>query len=122
MIIMPNSSIFGSTIRNITYHSTRRVDASVGTDYTADLAQTRAVLERVAANVSGGHQEPAPVVYLTELGDSAIGWSVRVWTNAGDYWAVLERLNVDIKNALDAEGIGIPYPQMDVHIDGKLGE
>ena len=119
-IIMPNGEIFGSTIENFTFHEKRRVDVDVGTDYESDLRETRSVLERVAAAVEGGLEDPAPHVYLQELGGSSINWTARVWAPTADYWAVKERLTHDIKVALDDAGIGIPYPQMDVHVDGGL--
>lgn len=119
-IIVPNGSIFGSTIENITFHDTRRVDVSVGTDYPADINQTREVLLNAVKNLEGVHAEPAPVAYLTELGGSSIDWSVRIWTNTADFWAVRESATQAIKNELDNAGIGIPYPQMDVHLDGGL--
>lgn len=117
-IIVPNGSISGSTIENITHHPTRRVDVSVGTDYDADLGTTRLALEEAAASIQGGLTVPAPQAYLSELGGSSIDWSVRVWCNTGDYWDVRERLTNRIKEVLDERGIGIPYPQMDVHLDG----
>jgi small conductance mechanosensitive channel len=117
-IVVPNGAIFGSTIENQTHHDTRRVDVSVGTAYEADLETTRSLLEEVAGSVDGGKSDPAPQVYLNELGGSSINWSVRVWAQTSDYWAVRERLTSQIKKALDARGIGIPYPQMDVHLDG----
>jgi small conductance mechanosensitive channel len=116
-IIVPNSAIFGSTIENHTHHDTRRVDVAVGTDYEADLQTTRSILEEVAASVEGGLTDPAPQVYLSELGASSIDWAVRVWSQTSDYWNVRERLTTQIKEALDAQDIGIPYPQMDVHLD-----
>ena len=118
-IIVPNGTIFGETIENETHHDTRRVDVSVGTGYDADLEATRSVLTSVAESVEGGFSAPAPQVYLSALGASSIDWAVRVWTNTSDYWAVRERLTTQIKQALDAEGIGIPYPQMDVHVDNR---
>lgn len=119
-IIVPNGSVFGSTIENITHHPTRRVDVDVGTSYDADLGKTREVLERVAGSTEGGLEDPAPQVYLKALGGSSIDWAIRVWANTPDYWAVKERLTAEIKDALDEAGIGIPYPQMDVHLDGGL--
>jgi len=116
-IIVPNGAIFGSTIENDTHHETRRVDVSVGTDYDADLSATRTALNEVASSVEGGLSGPAPQVYLTELGASSIDWSVRVWAKTEDYWTVRERLVTQIKQVLDARGIGIPYPQMDIHLD-----
>lgn len=116
MIIIPNSAVFGGTIENITYFDTRRVDVDVGTVYSADLDATREVLDDAVASVE--HlPEPAPQVYLDVLGDSAILWKVRVWTNTPDYWALREKLTRAIKTKLDAAGIGIPFPQMDVHLD-----
>ncbi|MEO1583319.1 MAG: mechanosensitive ion channel domain-containing protein [Planctomycetota bacterium] len=119
-IVVPNGTIFGGNIETITFHPTRRVDVAVGTDYPADIDEARRVLEKVAAEVEGGLDDPAPVVYLNELGGSSIDWAVRVWSKTEDYWAVRERLTRNIKVALDEANIGIPFPQMDVHIDGEL--
>lgn len=116
-LIVPNGEISGSTIENITFHPTRRVDVNVGTDYGADLRAVRETLEGVATSVEGGLADPAPQVYLLELGGSSIDWVVRVWSKTEDYWAVRERLTRDVKDALDTQGIGIPFPQMDIHLD-----
>lgn len=116
-IIIPNGEIFGSTIENITFHDTRRVDVSVGTDYPASLDETREVLVAAAESVEGRLEEKDVVVYLDSLGDSCINWSVRVWSTTPDYWDVRERLTQAVKDHLDDAEIGIPYPQMDVHLD-----
>lgn len=116
-IVIPNSKIFGDTIETITYHPTRRVDVAVGTDYPADLDRVRAVLAAAAASVEGGLADPPPQVFLDSLGDSAIAWYVRVWCKTPDYFAVREALTRAIKKALDEAGIGIPFPQLDVHLD-----
>ncbi|MFT5422999.1 MAG: small conductance mechanosensitive channel, partial [Phycisphaerales bacterium] len=60
--------------------------------------------------------DPAPVVYLVELGASSVNYMIRVWAARDDYWAVKERVTRNTKYALDAAGIGIPFPQRDVHI------
>ena len=118
--VVPNSEIFGSTIENYSHHDTRRVDVAVGTDYDADLGRTRSVLEEAAASVEGALDDPPPQIYLDELGGSSINWSVRVWAANADYWGVKEELTRTVKDALDDAGIGIPYPNMDVHLDGRL--
>lgn len=120
-IIVPNSSIFGSTIENVTFHRKRRVDVAVGTAYQADLDRTRDVLTVVAERVEGRIAEEAPVVYLNQLGGSSIDWSIRVWAKTEDYWAVRERLTRNVKVALDEAGIGIPFPQMDIHLQRLPG-
>lgn len=119
-IIVPNGNIFGDNIENVTYHDTRRVDVSVGTDYGADLDKTREVLMSAARSVQGGMSDPEPAVALTGLGGSSIDWAVRVWAKTSDYWAVKDALTRDVKVALDDAGIGIPFPQMDIHIDGGI--
>jgi small conductance mechanosensitive channel len=119
-IIMPNSSVFNNTIENISYHKTRRVDVTVGTTYASDIDQARAVLTRTVKAVQGGLADPEPVVVLTEMGSSSINWAVRVWVKSEDFWDVRDRLTRDIKVALDQAKIGIPFPQMSVHLDGVL--
>ena len=121
-IIVPNGSIFGGTIENVSHHDTRRVAVAVGTDYGADIDKTREVLLAAAKACTGVLQDPEPAAVLTGLGGSSIDWSVRVWVNAADFWAVSDQLTRDVKYALDNADIGIPYPQMDVHLDGKVAQ
>lgn len=119
-IIVPNNSIFGDTIENVSHHATRRVDVVVGTDYGADIDKAREVLLAAAKSSESVLQDPEPAVVLTGLGGSSIDWAVRVWVNSADFWAVKDRLTRDVKYALDNAEIGIPFPQMDVHIDGGI--
>jgi len=118
-IIIPNGEIFGSKLENYTRNDLRRVDVGVGAAYTADIEQTRAALERAIANTNCVAQ-PAGYAYLMELGASSVDWQVRAWCNAADYWATREQLVTNAKNEMDKAGIGIPYPQLDVHVGGKL--
>ncbi len=120
-ITVPNGSIFGSTIENWTFHDTRKVEVLVGIEYSADLNKSREVLLAAVDSIEGGLKDPEPVVYLKELGGSSIDWSIRVWSKTEDFWAVRERMTQAIKEHLDAADIGIPFPQMDVHLD-KVGE
>ncbi|MEM8781582.1 MAG: mechanosensitive ion channel domain-containing protein [Planctomycetota bacterium] len=118
-IIVPNSAIYGGTIENISHHPERRCDVAVGVAYDADLDRTREVLEAAANSIADmrldgegrGHQ-----IVLGDLGDSAVGWTVRFWCHAADYWGVKEALTRAVKQHLDEAGLGIPFPQMDVHV------
>ncbi len=121
-IIVPNASIFGGTIENISHHDTRRVAVAVGTDYGADIDKAREVMLAAAKATENVLADPEPAIVLTGLGGSSIDWSVRVWVNAADYWGVMDALTRNVKVALDDAGIGIPFPQMDVHIDGKVAQ
>ncbi len=119
-IYIPNNQVFGSTIENISFHPTRRVDVNVGTAYDADLDHVRGVLHEAIQSVDNVHADPEPVVYLSEMGDSSINWAVRVWTDTAEFWAVREALTRAVKMKLDAAQVSIPFPQMDVHLDGSV--
>jgi small conductance mechanosensitive channel len=117
--IIPNSSVFGSTIENITHHPVRRADVDVGVSYDADLDKTRAVLEKAAGGVQDVLEDPAPAILLMGLGDSSIDWSVRVWAKSEDFGAVKQRTIQAVKAALDEAGIEIPFPHMEVRLSGQ---
>ena len=116
-IIVPNSSVFGSEIKNFSYHEHRRVDVNVGTDYGADIDATRAVLERAISEIPGAVADPAPEVFLEGLGSSSIDWQLRCFAPPADYWAVQQAMTRAGKYALDEAKVKIPFPQMDVHLD-----
>ncbi|MEZ6192315.1 MAG: mechanosensitive ion channel family protein [Phycisphaerales bacterium] len=120
-IIVPNGAIYGSTIENITHHGKRRVDVNVGVSYSADIDKTREVLNAAALSVEGILSDPAHAVVLGDLGASSVNWTVRVWCNTADFWPIKEKATRAVKKHLDEAGIGIPFPQMDVHLF-KSGE
>lgn len=120
-IIVPNSSIAGGTIENMTHHKHRRVEVIVGVAYAADLHATREALTQAANNMADlmipGEGRGCAVV-LAGLGNSAVEWKVRVWVAASQFWPSNERLLTEIKTQLDAADISIPFPQMDIHVKG----
>jgi small conductance mechanosensitive channel len=115
-IIIPNAKLSGDNIVNYSAEATRRVDMTVGVSYDADLAKVRDVLKDIISKDERIHADPPPQVAVAELADSSVNFVVRVWTNTGDYWGVKFDATETIKNRFDAEGIGIPFPQRDVHI------
>jgi small conductance mechanosensitive channel len=117
---VPNSAIFGSTIENLTHYPVRRVDVPVGCEYSADIDQCREVFEKMAPDIPGVLQDPPPQIFLAELGGSSVDWQVRVWCNTPEYWDVYQATIRDAKRSLEAAGIGIPFPQVDVHFDGPV--
>jgi small conductance mechanosensitive channel len=115
-VIVPNSEAAGGVIENFSTEPIRRVDVNVGVDYSADLRQVREVLEGVIAAEEMRDDGEKSYPYLLDLGDSSINWQLRVWTKAENFWPMRERLTQAVKEALDEAGIGIPFPQMDVHL------
>ena len=115
-ILIPNASIFGSTIENTSFHRTRRIDIVVGVGYAAEIDRTYDTLMRAACAIPGILTTPAPEVVLVELANSSVNWSVRVWSNSADFGLVKQRTIRAIKLALDQAAIEIPFPQMDVNL------
>ncbi len=116
-LIVPNSGIFSANITNYAHHPVRRVALDVGTDYGADIDKTREILETVPESVPGVITDPEPQIFLAGLGASSVDWQVRVWCKTEDYWDVYQAAVAQTKHALDGAGIGIPFPQQDVHLD-----
>ena len=117
-IMIPNASIFGSTIENTSHHQTRRIDVTVGVGYAADIDASYEVLMNAICAVPGVLATPAPEVVLLELANSSVNWSVRAWTKSSEFGLVKQRTLRAVKLALDQAGIEIPFPQMDVNLRG----
>ena len=115
-IIVPNSQMMGGTITNYSAMPQRRVDLVVGVSYSADLDRVRRVLTEILDSEERVLKDPAPVIGVVELADSSVNFVVRPWTESPNYWPLRFDLNERIKKRFDAEGIGIPFPQRDVHI------
>ena len=118
-VVVPNSTIFGGNIENVTALPIRRVDVDVGVEYSADIDATRAVLEKAIASVEGLVDDKPSVAYLKQLGASSVDWQIRLWCKTEDYWKIREAGIRAAKLHLDEAGLGIPFPQMDVHFDDK---
>ncbi len=115
-IIIPNAKLAGDNITNYSAKETRRVDMTVGVAYDANLSKVKDVLIDIISKESRIHADPAPQVAVAELADSSVNFVLRVWTNTADYWGVKFDITETIKNRFDEEGIGIPFPQRDIHI------
>jgi small conductance mechanosensitive channel len=117
-IIIPNGSLSNGNIVNYTTEGTRRVDLTFGVGYDSDIKKTKDVLMHVLTSHPKVIKEPAPTVNVSELADSSINFAVRPWCTADDYWDVYFGITENVKEALDAAGIEIPYPhQVEIHKD-----
>ena len=116
VVTLPNSSVFGNTIINITTLPWRRANLTIGISYGSDLRKAKAILERLMAEDERILKDPAPAVWVTELADSSVNFAVRPCMNTPDFWATRCELIEKIKLTFDEEGIEIPFPQMDVHV------
>ncbi len=116
MILIPNGTLSNSSITNVSHMEKRRIDLLIGVSYEANLAKTKQVLAGVVQKEEKVLPDEPVDIYVSELADSAVQMGVRVWVKNEDYWPTRWRLTEEIKNALDANEISIPYPQMDVTV------
>lgn len=117
-IIVPNSDIWSSSIKNYSANETRMIDLQPGVSYDADLKRARAALERVAASDPRILADPAPFIKVKELGDSSVDFVFRVWSASADWWALKCDLTERIKTEFDANDIGIPFPTRTLVVEG----
>lgn len=115
VVIVPNGSLSNGHITNYSREPRRRADINIGIDYSSDIKKAREVLLEIAQDPRV-HVEPAPVVFVTGLGDSAVNLSLRVWVATGDFWPVTFAFTEQAKERLTEAGIGIPFPQRVVHL------
>lgn len=119
VITLPNGSLANNNIINYSAVSTRRMDVTVGISYDADLKEAKRVLLEVLANDAYVLQDREYKVFVQELADSAVLLTVRCWFLNEDYWDGRARILERCKLMLDENGIAIPYPQVDVHVEEK---
>jgi small conductance mechanosensitive channel len=113
-ITVPNSNVYGATIKNYNGYDTRRVDMVIGIAYGDDIGKAIQVIEGVLGADERILTDPTPQVAVSELADSSVNLVVRPWCKAEDYWGVKFDLTRQIKETLEAAGCSIPFPQHDV--------
>lgn len=115
-IYIPNNSIATAIIDNYSTAELRRVEWVVGISYGDSVDEARAAILDLFKEDKRIVGEPAPVVWVKELADSAVNISARVWVKNADYWDIYFEYNEKIYKTLPDRGINFPFPQMDVHI------
>lgn len=119
-IVVPNGTLSNSTIINVTAKETRKLEIKVGISYESNIQKAKEILEKILLedpDTQGDRSEM--VVFVDQLADSAVIMGLRVWVPTDSYWSVKWRLNQKIKEEFDAQGIVIPYNQMDIYVHHK---
>lgn len=124
-IVVPNGALSNGIITNVSAEPTRRVDFVFGIGYNDDIARAKAIIARLVDEDSRSLADPAPQIMVSNLGDSAVDITTRVWVDAANYWGLYFDLTERVKLTFDQEGISIPFPQRDVHVfqeSDRLGD
>ena len=115
-VIIPNSQITAGSIVNYSAKEERRVDMVFGIGYGDDIKLAKETLMEIVKADSRVLAEPAPIVAVSELGDSSVKFVCRPWVKTADYWGVYFDITEKVKLTFDQKGISIPFPQRDVHL------
>lgn len=116
IIFVPNGAITSGPIENITMLGERRLDLTFGIGYSDDIDKARGIIERVLKSAPNALLDKGYDIFVKELADSSVNFGVRFWTAVPDYWPAFTYMQENIKKEFDREGINIPFPQMDVHV------
>lgn len=118
-IVIPNGALSNSSITNVTAKDNRKLEIKVGISYESSIRTAKEIMERLLKEDPAIQSDEEMVVFVDSLADSSVIIGFRAWVKTEEYWPAKWRLNEEIKESFDREGIRIPYPQMDVHLHNK---
>ncbi len=117
VVSVPNGTLANNVIVNTSTKDTRRVDLTIQVAYGSDVDKVKQIISEVCAQNELVFKDPASFIELANMNESSLDFTVRSWCKGADYWTVKFALTDSIKKALDANGIAIPFKQIDVHIN-----
>ena len=109
-VIVPNSNVWGNVITNYSVYDTRRAEWTFGVSYGSNLATAEKVIRDTILSDPRALPEPEPFCQVNNLGDSSVDFLVRVWCKSSDKFSFEADMKRQVKEALDAAGIDIPFP------------
>ncbi len=116
-VVIPNGKIIADNIINYSRHPFRRIDLVIGVGYQSRIADVKKVITRIIEQDNRIDLQRGTTVRLGELGASSLNFYVRVWVRNAEYWNTYYDLLENIKEAMDANHIDLPYPQMDIRVE-----
>ncbi len=116
-IIVPNRKVVGEILHN--YGRIRQSEVRVGVAYESDLPLALGAIGELVRTNPRVLADPAPVIQVITLAESAVQIAIKPWVAVADYGAVTGELNLSLLEELRRRGIGIPYPQMEVRLTGS---
>ncbi len=115
-IIIPNGQLSNNSVKNYSFHDTRRLDMLFGIGYGDSMSKAKGILEEIIQSDDRILKDPAHMVFVENLNDSSVDIRIRVWTKNENYWDVWVDMSEKVKSAFDEKGVSIPFPQRDVHL------
>ncbi len=118
-VIIPNGVVTSNVIINISGQGIIRVDMTYGIGYSDDIDKARSIIQKVADSCPQVLHDKPVDIFVSELADSSVNFAVRPWANSEHYWDVFFYMHENIKKEFDSNGVSIPFPQMDMHMQAN---
>ncbi|MDR1610360.1 MAG: mechanosensitive ion channel, partial [Candidatus Symbiothrix sp.] len=118
-VFIPNGGLSTNVVVNYNNRQTRRIDMIIGVEYGTDYEFAKSTIKDILQSDGRILSEPAPFIGLKTLNESSVDILIRVWVKTSEYWDVYFNLNEQVYKIFGKKGIGIPFPQMTVHLAGK---
>lgn len=115
-VLVPNRALSTAKLTNYTALGRRRICRKISAGYSAPTDAVKAACFAALGDTPRKLEEPAPSVYLTEYGASAIEYSVYCWAKPEDYWDVYLTLGENLRSAFAAHDVEMTYDHLNVHI------
>ncbi|HIV13227.1 MAG: mechanosensitive ion channel family protein [Clostridiales bacterium] len=115
-VVIPNSLLTGNCITNVTAADKRRLEIKVGISYDSNLQKAKDILRELIQEDPELMDQEESQIYVDSLGESSVVLGLKSWVKTEEFWNTKWRMNERIKEAFDANGIQIPYPQLDLRI------
>ncbi len=116
MVLLPNKELSSSKVSNYTVLGRRRVTQKVTASYDAPTETVKDACREALARTEKVLDAPAPSVYLTSYGSSAIEYTVYCWATPEDYWDVYFALGEHLRDTFAGAGVEMTYDHLNVHI------
>ncbi len=116
-VTVPNGQLYGGVIKNFNGYDTRRVDMIMGIGYGSDINKAMEIIRDLLTKDERVLKDPGITIAVGELADSSVNIKVRPWVKASDYWGLHGDFHKNCKEAFDAAGVDIPFPQTVVHLN-----
>ena len=117
-MIIPNGALSNSSITNVSKEPTRRIDLVIGAGYQDDINKVKALLQGIVDEL-GERSVQQPDIFVSNYASSAVEYTYRIWVKSEDYWTIRAEVMQRVKEVFDANGVTIPFNQLDVMIKNK---
>jgi len=118
VVIIPNGALSNSSITNVSKEPTRRIDLVIGAGYQDDINKVKALLQGIVDEL-GERSVQQPDIFVSNYASSAVEYTYRIWVKSEDYWTIRAEVMQRVKEVFDANGVTIPFNQLDVTIVNK---